>query len=72
MKLLTCIGIDSRFFFFLGTMVLYVQVDFELSPDGRTRNILLRATKDDWLENFNMILQWSPYKTKSELLDQVS
>jgi len=45
-------------------------VDFELPPDLGKATMLIRSTKDDWLKNLTTILQWSPYKTKDELMDQ--
>eukprot|EP00250_Pteridium_aquilinum_P005264 c15386_g1_i1 orf=123-2693(+) len=50
--------------------IIVPMVDFELPFNSGTRNILLRTTNDDWLQNLHMILQWSPYKTESELLKQ--
>lgn len=45
-------------------------VDFELPPDLGKATMLIRSTKDDWLKNLTTILQWSPYKTEDELMDQ--
>lgn len=50
--------------------IVVPMVDFELPSNSGTRKILLRATKDDWIQNLCMILQWSPYRTESELLNQ--
>ena len=32
---------------------------------------MLRATSDDWNRNLATIMQWSPYSTEQELLQQV-
>ncbi|XP_057841830.1 protein MICRORCHIDIA 2 isoform X2 [Cryptomeria japonica] len=45
-------------------------VDFELHPDLGKPTMLIRSTKDDWLRNLNTIMQWSPYKTENELMNQ--
>lgn len=45
-------------------------VDFVLSQDLRKATMLIRSTKDDWLKNLTTILQWSPYKTEDELMNQ--
>ncbi|KAH9288409.1 hypothetical protein KI387_032526, partial [Taxus chinensis] len=45
-------------------------VDFEIHPNLEKPTMLIRSTKDDWLKNLNTILQWSPYKTENELMDQ--
>eukprot|EP01018_Ginkgo_biloba_P031387 Gb_17013 [translate_table: standard] len=45
-------------------------VDFELPLDLGEPKMLIRSTKDDWLKNLTTILQWSPYKTENELMEQ--
>ncbi|MCO5607313.1 hypothetical protein L7F22_061506 [Adiantum nelumboides] len=50
--------------------IIVPMVDFQLFINSGTRNILLRTTNGDWLENLQMILQWSPFRTEGELLNQ--
>lgn len=50
--------------------IIVPMVDFELPLNSGTRKALLRATNDDWVQNLHMILQWSPYKTESDLVNQ--
>ncbi|KAI5066358.1 hypothetical protein GOP47_0018982 [Adiantum capillus-veneris] len=50
--------------------IIVPMIDFQLPLNSGTRNILLRTTNEDWLENLKMILEWSPFRTEGELLSQ--
>lgn len=46
------------------------KIDYERS--GQDWNKLMRSSPSDWSRNLETILQWSPYKSEDELLQQVS
>lgn len=46
-------------------------MDFEYTTSIRKFKNLLRSTEEHFSLNLSMLLQWSPYKTKTELMKQV-
>lgn len=53
-------------YFFLS---FYRKIDYEKS--GRGWNKMMRASPDDWTRNLETIVQWSPYSSEEDLLQQV-
>lgn len=47
----------------------YRKIDYEKS--GRGWNKMMRASPDDWTRNLETIVQWSPYSSEEDLLQQV-
>eukprot|EP00249_Psilotum_nudum_P017714 c26454_g1_i1 orf=114-2621(+) len=48
--------------------IVVPMVDFEVPIIDGQPEMLLRTTREDWLNTFGIVLQWSPYQTESELL----
>ncbi|XP_031494481.1 protein MICRORCHIDIA 2-like isoform X3 [Nymphaea colorata] len=48
--------------------VIVPLVDFEIS-NGHTEP-MIHSSLDDWKENMNILLQWSPFSTEEELMQQ--
>lgn len=54
-------------FFLLASLPL--QIDFDIS--GHWAEPIIYSSQDDWSFNLKTILEWSPFASKSELLQQV-
>ncbi|KAI3845330.1 hypothetical protein MKW98_009396 [Papaver atlanticum] len=50
--------------------IVVPMVDFEYNTSIRKFKNLLRSTEEHFLLNLSMLLQWSPYKIKTELMKQ--
>lgn len=48
---------------------LPLQIDFDIS--GHWAEPIIYSSQDDWSFNLKTILEWSPFASKSELLQQV-
>ncbi|XXG46714.1 hypothetical protein AAC387_Pa02g1488 [Persea americana] len=48
--------------------IIVPMVDFEII-DGRAQPIIY-SSQDDWIDNFKIILEWSPFSLKEELMQQ--
>ncbi|KAJ7560542.1 hypothetical protein O6H91_04G134500 [Diphasiastrum complanatum] len=47
-------------------------VDYELFGDLKNPRRMIRTTINDWTKNLSTILQWSPYSSEAELLNQLN
>lgn len=48
------------------------QVDYEFNTSTNTMDFLQWQTKEKYMHNLSILLEWSPYSTEIELLKQVS
>lgn len=48
------------------------QVDYELNTSTDTMDFLQWQSKENYMHNLSILLEWSPYSTEIELLKQVS
>lgn len=53
-------------------ILLMSQVDYELNTSTGTAGYLQLQSKENYVCNLAILLQWSPYSTEEELLKQVS
>lgn len=56
----------------LSRTYLYFQVVYEIDPSMGTVEVSRHGDKDHFKSNLSMLVQWSPYSSEADLLQQVS
>lgn len=49
---------------------MILQIDFDISDDWAVP--IIYSSNDDWSSNLKTILEWSPFTSKDDLLQQVT
>jgi len=54
-------------------LIIFWLFDLKLDYERKERewNKILRSSADDWGRNMDTIINWSPYSSEAELLEQV-